>query len=377
MPDAAVEIALAHWGPRLIQNGVDYNDLIATVGRTETWADWLPEWSRAADEQAAFAQEAESSGHTLTAGQAWRRASVNRHFGKFVWMVDLDLAAEATWLSVRETLTALSFLDPSGERLEIPFPGGTAHANLRRPPAVDRPPFVVLIPGLDSTKEEFFYFEQAFLDRGMATVSLDGPGQGETGLVSPIRPDYEVAVTALLDLLAARTDLDHERIGVAGVSLGGYYASRVAAHEPRVAAMVGISGPFRFGDMWDDLPPMTRRTFVVKSGARDDGEGRRIALTLDLAGECERIRVPALYVTGRLDRLIPWQQTQRQADETPLGLFACFPDGNHGVSNLSSKARPMIADWMADRLGAPAAPGHASPVWAATRAPAGGGPDDG
>jgi pimeloyl-ACP methyl ester carboxylesterase len=353
MPDAAIETALAHWGPRLIQNGVDYNDLMATVARTDTWADWLPQWNRTADEQAEFAAEADAAGHRLTAGQAWRRASVNRHFGKFVWTLDAALVEEATRRSVQETVLALQRLDPSAERLEIPIDGGLAYANLRRPPGSDLPPYVVLVPGLDSTKEEFFYFEQSFLDRGMATVALDGPGQGETGLALPIRPDYEAAVTPLLDLLAARTDLDHERIGLAGVSLGGYYAPRAAAFEPRVAAVAGISGPFRFGDMWDDLPPMTRQTFVVKSFAGDDEEGRRIALTLDLTGVCERIAVPALYVTGAKDRLIPWQQTQRQADETPKGTFINFPDGNHGVSNMPSKARPMIADWMAGQLASP------------------------
>ena len=350
MPDAAIETALAHWAPRLIQNGVDYNDLMDTVARTRTWDDWLPEWNRTADAQAEFAAEADAAGHRITAGQAWRRASVNRHFGKFVWMVDLDLAAEAARLSVRETILALERLDPTAERLEFAIDGGTAYANLRRPAGLERPPYVVLIPGLDSTKEEFFYFEQSFLDRGMATISIDGPGQGETGFALPIRHDYEVAVSPLLDLLAGRSDLDHARIGVVGVSLGGYYAPRVAAFEPRVVAVAGISGPFRFGDMWDDLPPMTRRTFVVKSGARDDEEGRRNALALDLDGVCGRIAVPALFVTGAKDRLIPWQQTQRQADETPKGTFVNFPEGNHGVSNMPSRARPMIADWMGDQL---------------------------
>ena len=350
MPDAEVETALRHWAPRLIQNGVDYNDMVATTSRIETWDQWLPEWSRTADEQAEFAAEADAAGHGLTAGQAWRRASVNRHFGKFVWMVDLDLAREATHRSVEETRTALARLDPTAERLDVPIEGGTAHANLRRPAGSARAPYVVLIPGLDSTKEEFFYFEQSFLDRGLATVSLDGPGQGETGLAVPIRPDYETAVAPLLDLLSGRSNLDHDRAGVAGVSLGGYYAPRVAAFEPRFRAVAGISGPFCFGDMWTDLPPMTRATFVVKSGARDDAEGHRIASTLDLAGVCERIKVPALYVTGALDRLIPWRQTERQAAETPDGTFVNFPTGNHGVSNLPSKARPMIADWMADRL---------------------------
>jgi pimeloyl-ACP methyl ester carboxylesterase len=209
---------------------------------------------------------------------------------------------------------------------------------------------VVLIPGLDSTKEEFFFLEQAFLDRDMATLSVDGPGQGETGLGLPIRPDYETALAPLLDLVCARDDVDAERIGVVGVSLGGYYAPRVAAYEPRVRAVAGLSGPYRWGDLWDDLPPMTRDTFAVRSGGGTDEDGRSRAQALDLTGVCELIEAPALYVTGERDRLIPWEQTRSQAEHTPNGEFVCYPDGNHGVSNLPNVARPMIADWMADRL---------------------------
>jgi pimeloyl-ACP methyl ester carboxylesterase len=350
VPDAEVQAALDHWAPRFIQNGVDYNDFVRTVKRVDTWDQWLPEWSRTADEQAGFAQEAEADGHRVTAGHAWRRAATDRHFGKFVWMVDLDLAKQASLQSVQEMRAAHRHLDRTAERIEVPMDGVTAYANLRRPAGLDVAPYVVLIPGLDSTKEEFWFFEQSFLDRGMATISLDGPGQGETAFVMPIRHDYEVAVSALLDVVADRPDLDHDRIGLCGVSLGGYYAPRAAAYEPRAKAVAGISGPFCFGDMWEQLPPMTRQTFVVKSGAKDDAEGQRLASTLDLAGVCKQIKVPALYVTGKLDRLIPWAQTQRQADETPESTFVNYPEGNHGVSNMPYRARPAVADWMADQL---------------------------
>lgn len=355
--DQDVRTAVAHWGPRMIQNGVDYNDFVAVTGRTRTWADWLGEWERAADGHAALAAEAEAAGHPVTAGHAWRRASVDRHFGKFVWQLDPERVDVATRRSVEETRHALRLLDPTAERLVVEVDGAPVAANLRRPAGVSRPPWVVLVPGLDSTKEEFFFFEQSFLERGMATLAVDGPGQGETGLDAhgaglPIRADFETGLAPLLDLVCGRDDLDHDRIGLVGVSLGGYYAPRVAAHERRLVAVAGISGPYCFGDLWDDLPPMTRQTFTVKSGGGSDDDGRRRALTLDLAGVCERIEIPALYVTGALDRLIPWQQTEAQAEHTPKGEFVCYPDGNHGASNLPAVARPMIADWMADRLAA-------------------------
>ncbi len=350
MPDQAVSTAINHWAPRMIQNGVDYNDFVRTVERVDTWAEWLPEWNRTADDQADLAREFDDSGHNLSAGHAWRRAATDRHFGKFVWTVEPELAREATIRSVQEMRQAHRRLDPTAERLEVSLEDGLEFANLRRPRGVDHAPYVVLVPGLDSTKEEFFYFEEGFLERGVATVSVDGPGQGETGLSIPIRHDYEVAVSALLDSLAARGDLDHDRAGIVGVSLGGYYAPRAAAFEPRVKAMVAISGPFCFADMWDELPSMTKQTFLARSGAADDDEGRRIASTLDLAGVCEKITAPSLYVTGKLDRLIPWQQTARQSAETPAGTFVNYDIGTHGVSNLPYRARPMIADWMADQL---------------------------
>src|SRR5206468_2265083 len=149
-------------------------------------------------------------------------------FAKFVWMLDMARYEDAQERAIAALRDAHRLLDPSAERVEIPLDGLMMAGNLRRPPGADRPPLVLLLPGLDSTKEEFFNWEQVFLDRGMATFSLDGPGQGETGLRSSIYPDYERAVSAALDAL----DLDSfGSIGAAGVSLGGYYAPRAAAYE--------------------------------------------------------------------------------------------------------------------------------------------------
>jgi 2,6-dihydroxypseudooxynicotine hydrolase len=333
-----------------VQAGVDYSDFLVTTARIDAWEDWLDTWREAARVHVDLARSAERDGHMITAGEAWVRAAVYFHFARFVWVLDAERSRAAGDEAIAALRRAHELLDPTAERIEADLDGGRIVANLRRPSGVDRSPLVVMIPGLDSTKEEFFRPEQVFLDRGMATLSLDGPGQGEGGYTLPIRPDYEVAVEAILDAIADRGDIDHDRIGAMGVSLGGYYAPRAAAYEPRIKAVVGLSGPFNFGDCWDELPDITRETFVTKSHAADDADGKRKASELDLAGVLQHLDRPFMAITGKGDRLIPWEQTERQANEAPAGEFVMHDDGNHGCANVSYKTRPLIADWMLDRL---------------------------
>ena len=247
---------------------------------------------------------------------------------------------------------AHAVLDPGAERIEAELDGGTVVANLRRPPGATEPvPLVVLIPGLDSTKEEFYLWESVFLRREMATLSLDGPGQGETGFRMSIRADYEVAVAAILDAVAHGDGLDLKRVGAAGVSLGGYYVLRAAAFEPRLKAVAGISGPYDMAARWDSMPSLTRETFSYHSGAADQTEARERAATMSLAGVAEIVTQPCLVITGKLDRIVPWEQTKQIADEVPHAEWVLYDDGTHVCNNIPFKYRPLVADWMRDRLG--------------------------
>src|SRR3954451_3167599 len=348
--DGRVRDAIAHWAPRFITNGVDYNDFIRVTASVARWEEWLPAWVENGHSFADRAREAESKGRTLTAGQLWNQAALSYHFAKFVWMLDMERYEEATHLAVDALRKAHSFLDPTAERIEIPFEhGATLVGNLRRP-AGDAAPLILLLPGLDSTKEEFFGWENVFLSRGLATFSLDGPGQGESGLTTPIYPNYEVAASATIDALLSRDDVDLERIGAAGVSLGGYYAPRAAAYEKRLKAVVGISGPFDFAANWDNMPEQTRETVVHHTAAADDEDGRAKAGELNLYDAAPLLDQPFLAITGRNDRLIPWGQTQRQAADAPGGEFVLYDDGNHVCNNIPWKYRPLSADWLKEKL---------------------------
>ena len=135
-------------------------------------------------------------------------------------------------------------------KIVIPFPEADL-VGLLSVPAGDVPaPLVIFLPCLDSTKEQRHGGRGPLLRRGMAALSLDGPGQGEMSTKLPIRHDFEVAVAAAIDALTGHPRLDTSRVGLIGASLGGYYACRVAAFEPRVTAAVANCGPYRWIDCW-------------------------------------------------------------------------------------------------------------------------------
>ena len=350
--DDRVASAIAHWGPRFTVNGVTVGDFERVTSGIERWEEWCTAWCAVAAEHETLGRTALAEGRLLSAGGHLSQAAVYYHFAKFVFVTDLEQMRAAHANAVRCANDALPHLVPPGRRIEIPFEGSSLVGVLRCPSGDGPHPAVLMVPGLDSTKEELRSTEDAFLVRGLATLSLDGPGQGEAEYDLAIRGDWAPVADAVLDALAAQAEIDARRIGVWGVSLGGYYAPRIAAAaRERVRACAALAGPFDFGDCWEGLPGLTRETFRVRSGAADDAEAEGIAHTLSLADVAGDITAPLLIVFGRQDRLIPWQHAERLREATggPVELVM-LERGNHGCANVAPWHRPRTADWMASRL---------------------------
>ncbi len=350
--DDRVASAIAHWAPRFTTNGVTVSDFERVTGRVERWSQWCAAWSDMAAEHEALGRRALDENRLLSAGQHLAQAAVYFHFGKFVFVEDLDQMRAAHERAVACLTDALPYLPRPGRRVEMPFEGATLVGILRCPEGDGPFPIVVLLPGLDSTKEELRTTEETFLDRGLASFSVDGPGQGEAEYDLPIRGDWSAPAEAIMAALEGLPEVDARRVAVWGVSLGGYYAPRVAAAlGERVRACVALAGPYDFGDCWPQLPELTRRTFQVRSRTDSDEEARKAAHTLSLEGVAETITAPLLIVFGRQDRLIPWQHAERLRDsaggETELLMLE---DGNHGCANVAPWHRPYTADWLAARL---------------------------
>lgn len=350
--DDRVASAIAHWAPRFTTNGVTVGDFERVTGGLARWRDWCAAWSDVAQEYDDLGRSALGEGRTLTAGEHLARAAVYYHFGKFVFVEDLEQMRAAHQRAVRCYADALPHLPWPGIRVEVPFEATRLVGVLRLPGGAGPHPVVLMLPGLDSTKEELRSTEETFLARGLATFSVDGPGQGEAEYDVPIRGDWSGPAEAVLAALSARPELDLGRLAVWGVSLGGYYSARVAAAlGDRVRACVSLAGPFDFGACWDGLPALTRATFVVRSGAADEAEARRIASTLTLADCVGGITAEVLVVFGRQDRLIPWEHAVRLRDRVgPRAELLMLERGNHGCANVSPLHRPYTADWLASRL---------------------------
>jgi dipeptidyl aminopeptidase/acylaminoacyl peptidase len=350
--DPTLKAAISHWGARFVANGVVLTDFEEITASLENYDGWCRAWSDRAAHHEQIGREALAKKHFLTAAECLQRAGVYYHFGSFLFVNDVEQMKVAHLKGVACRQAALPYLRPPGERVTIPYQGKTFAGALRKPVGVEKPPVVVMAVGLDSAKEEGDAYEAPFLARGMATLMFEGPGQGEAQYDFAIRGDYEVPVKAVIDYVETRSDLDSKRIGMWGVSLGGYYAPRAAAFEKRIKACIALGGPFNWGAAWDNLPELTREAFRVRSHCKTQDEARKNALTLSLEGVAQNITCPLFIVNGRLDRIVPAADAERLAREAkgPVELMM-IEDGNHIANNRAYRWRSQSADWMAEQLG--------------------------
>jgi alpha-beta hydrolase superfamily lysophospholipase len=337
---------------------------------------WAEEWSALGRRLEAVAEAAVAAGREMTAGNYYLRAGMY-YFTAERFVPPGDAKRELGRRALACQHAGLRRRHPNVEFVEVPYEGTTLPALFMRAPAVTgRAPTVVVFDGMDNCKEMSVLFAGLELAaRGMHTLAIDGPGQGESlrlrGLSA--RHDYEVPGAAAWEHVAGRPDVDPDRIVVMGYSFGGYYAARIAAFERRYAAGVALAALHWDLAGWQrevqrrhqsDPRTTAQSTFHFRwvMGCPDMDAAIDKARQFSLADVAARITCPFLVVHAEDDRVVPVESARRLYEA--LGstrkrlriLTAADGSTYHAQADNRQVGVDDIADWIEETLGSGQAP---------------------
>jgi dipeptidyl aminopeptidase/acylaminoacyl peptidase len=349
-PDATIQAD--HLTHRFVSNGVPLADVETIKASLADWPSWYAAWERSGDARMREAAAAERAGNALTAAELRLVAALAYHFGKFLFVHDKEVLRSGEAKASQAYRQAIAALPWPGQVIDVPFPGRDLPGVLRVPDGGTAPhPVAILVPGLDAAKEELHLLSEVFLKRGMATFVVDGPGQGESEFDLFLTGAWEDVAEAILATLLQRPEVDADRIGIAGVSLGGYFAARAAALVPGLKAGVSLGGCYSMGESWPNLSFLSRQAFRVRTGATSEEQAMQYAGQFSLADAPAANGIPFLVVHGERDRLFDADQASRLAAHFGSDAeLVLEPEGNHVLHNLGYRVRPEAADWLAARL---------------------------
>jgi dienelactone hydrolase len=331
---------------------------------------FMRSWKAVADQVADQARSSEAAGHLRTAGQQWYRS------GLYICQAErmLSNADPGRREFYQQALDAFAkvfeIADPATSRVEVPFEGTTLPAYFSNASKAGEPvPCVIMWNGLDSTKEHMYASNhwKELAARGVSCLMLDQPGTGEAlrlqGLTSRI--ESEDWAKAQVDYLESRSDVDSDRIGLVGWSLGGYYVPRAAAYEKRIKFIAVWGANHNWGEVQkkrllregeNPVPHYWEHVLWVW-GYDDVDKFIEYAEGVNLNGVVDKITVPFLIAHGANDRQISVDyahQSYDQAVNSPKRELRIFTVEEGAAEHVGLDHMPHInayvADWVEDTL---------------------------
>ncbi|WP_108661123.1 alpha/beta hydrolase family protein [Acuticoccus kandeliae] len=339
-----------------LERGYRYAEVERTMERVKSFRNNPREWARTAAQLDGMAKDAEAKGHSVTARDFFYRASI--YYGRAQWAISRDTPEKRDLYDKCVTAFEGLIRHAGGliERVVLDVEGEAVYGVLHLPPEAltgTKVPAMTFFPGMDMFKEEFPNAESnPFARRGIAMLTLDGPGQGETRVKGCTVTDekYIKAGRAALDYLEARPEIDGDRLAVSGASFGSYWAPMVAAHDPRVKACAGIMGIlYSMQAIFELAPPSFKSTFMYMAGMSDEDAFDKMAATMGLEGVGAKITCPTLITQGENDFLCPLDGAYRFFDEIagPKEMWI-FENEFHPLGGVMAHLIPWLADWVLD-----------------------------
>jgi 2,6-dihydroxypseudooxynicotine hydrolase len=335
---------------QFINGGVDPDDLERVLGSITSLESWVDEWENLGitREQAAYAAiesgaPQEAVGHLLRAASAY-------NFAQYVVFLDTRRKRALHEACVRAYAMGAPLFDPPAIPFDVTFRRRPMKGFLRLPPGRRPAPVLVLFNGTNAVKEEMHWWSDAALALGLATITFDGPGLGETfhrlSMVGEPRP---VGVE-ILNQIETRPELDPRAVGFLGMSLGGYLAIRMAAHDRRVKAVAAVSPPYSADIYWNVTLSGLRRELAGLYSI-DEREMAKVIDRITLADALPVLSCPLMVSGGGHDHITPGTEAWRIYEDACCDReIVYYPQGAHDCFNVIDDLRPRMVSWMAHQL---------------------------
>ncbi|MCP3729900.1 esterase FrsA [Sphingomonas sp. MG17] len=342
----------------------------AQAGEDANTQDFMIEWVKMADKLVELGEEDLAQGREFSAGNKFKRSAIYYQTGERMQGLGHPGREETYAKAISNFLRGVQLAGDPVTRVEIPYEGKTISGLFHKAPGDGPMPCVVYCNGLDSMKEMLWMggIPYALAKRGIHTLCVDQPGTGEAlrleGL--PATPYAERWASKWVDYLETRDDVANDKIGMTGISLGGHYAPRAVAYEPRFASGAAWGAnhnwhEVQFGRMKREgenpVPHYWNHVFWV-FGASDMDDFLEKTKDMNLNGHLDRIKVPFLVTHGVQDRQISKDYADQSYDQlinSPRRELKWFTPREGGVEHVGADnhafAIDYIADWFAETLG--------------------------
>lgn len=355
---SGVDFAWAPTANALSILGFDaYPDVVSIRTRAKKYADIPREFERVALKREAIARKAEEEDRVVTARENYFAASI--FFGIGSWAYHEDDNEENISLHARKAECYDKFIKYAPhpiERVEIPFEGHSLPGILHLPRhKSETVPCVLALRGMDALKEYSVpIYGSRFLERGMAVLALDGPGQGEA-LLRKIRctaDNYARAGQAAIDYLVRRPEVNTHRIGLSGRSMGTFWGAQIAASDDRLKAVAVdmVCHEPGMNSLFNTASPTFKARYMWMAGYEDENKFDEFAQTLTLKGVGRKIKCPFLIMAGEDDELSPVKHSYDLYDDiSGPKQIVVYRGERHSLSGALGW-ETMIADWMKDSV---------------------------
>ena len=353
-------------------------DTVAKLKGTED-EDWVPAWSAVAEPYEKEAEVALKRGNKAAARKAFLQAktyySLARfpapyHSGSPICPPNMSAIKEQSYNKYLDCFRrATELLDAPHEVIRVARDGKEAVGFLRLPKgasAAKPVPAVLVMCGGDMYKEDREKYSDYANAEGLAALVSDAPGTGQTSFAHA--PESIVAWQAALDALAARSEIDGNRLGAFGVSRGGLWVMRLAAHDQRVKALiscapggVGYWGTPEERAEWRKAAAARAKTnWFGPRGTKPaphaitEEEQRKEFLRWSLKdnGLLDKLTMPMYLVNGKIDHLTPIGNLYLALESgPPTGRVArVYPDDGHIAAKNEREWGPAAWRWLREQL---------------------------